>query len=168
MTSIVSRCGFGKRHETRCSIRSRSSGTSILCVAVNRLCSLKVSSGSGISRRNFFSNAASCTGLSWDKSTDEGSRSIAAEDRRKLRAVHKYRRARNAKLALSGHGPWENEFKVLNDSDIRAIEEDDPDSAAQQRKRKQVGSDKIVPAEGRRTISWIWRASDLQGTEGRQ
>lgn len=90
---------------------------------------------------------------------------IAGQDKRKLQAVQKYRRARQAKLALSGHGAWETELRVLNDNDIRALEEDDPNSIAAQKKRKQSGN-KSVPAEGRRTISWIWRASDTEGSGG--
>lgn len=49
-----------------------------LCEAMNSLCSLNVIRGSGKSLRNFFRRAASWTGLSSDKSTDEGSRSMAS------------------------------------------------------------------------------------------
>ncbi|KAI1788243.1 hypothetical protein LXA43DRAFT_1097462 [Ganoderma leucocontextum] len=61
---------------------------------------------------------------------------IANEDKCKLRAVQKYRHTRQVKLALSGPGPWESQLRVLNDSDICALQEDDPNSAAAQKKRK--------------------------------
>lgn len=50
----------------------------VLCDAIYKRCSLNVINGSGRSRRNFFSSAASCTGLSDDKSTVEASRSMTS------------------------------------------------------------------------------------------
>lgn len=87
---------------------------------------------------------------------------ISQQEVRKARAAKKYRRARRAKLALSGAGPWEAELKVLEDDDIRGIQDDDP-RAVEKRKRKR--GDKAGPAEGRRKISWIWRAADVGGSE---
>lgn len=48
------------------------------CAAINNRCSLNVIRGSGKSRRNFLSKAASWTGLSCERSTDDGSRSMAS------------------------------------------------------------------------------------------
>lgn len=87
---------------------------------------------------------------------------ISQQEVRKARAAKKYRRARRAKLALSGAGPWEAELKVLEDDDIRGIQDDDP-RAVEKRKRKR--GDKAGPAEGRRKISWIWHAADVGGSE---
>ncbi len=81
---------------------------------------------------------------------------ISTQDDRVQRAAAKYRRARRAKLALVGHGPWETEFRVLTDNDMRGVQDDDPDAVAgRARKRKNPG-----PAEGYKTISWIWKGAD--------
>ncbi|KAI9056575.1 hypothetical protein FKP32DRAFT_1616036 [Trametes sanguinea] len=82
---------------------------------------------------------------------------LASQDAKKDRAAEKYRRARRAKLALSGPGPWELELRVLQDADIRAIEDDDPEEV-ERRKRKR--GDKGATSEGHRTLSWIWRGAD--------
>ncbi|KAI9069581.1 hypothetical protein FKP32DRAFT_1608330 [Trametes sanguinea] len=82
---------------------------------------------------------------------------LASQDLKKDRAAEKYRHARRAKLALSGPGAWELELRVLEDHDIRMIEEDDPQEL-ERRKRKR--GDKGVVSEGHRTLSWIWRGSD--------
>ncbi|TFK81406.1 hypothetical protein K466DRAFT_502162 [Polyporus arcularius HHB13444] len=90
---------------------------------------------------------------------------ITTQDVRKGRAVTKYRLAHRAKFALSGHGDWEKELRVLNDEDVRGIQDDDPET--EKKKRKRSRSDKEIPAEGRRKISWIWRSSDLDDSEDR-
>ncbi len=83
--------------------------------------------------------------------TDIGDQGVRVQ-----RAAQKYRRARRAKLALVGPGPWEGEFRVLLDGDIRAVQDDDPDAVAERaRKRKRPG-----PSEGYKTTSWIWRGGD--------
>ncbi|KAH9855406.1 hypothetical protein C2E23DRAFT_724163 [Lenzites betulinus] len=82
---------------------------------------------------------------------------LSTQDVKKTRAAEKYRRARRAKLTLSGAGVWEEEFRQLEDKDIRAIVDDDPDEVAL-RKRKR--GEKGAVAEGHRTISWIWQAAD--------
>ena len=75
----------------------------------------------------------------------EGTRSRAVIDRVHARArafADKYRDARKAKLALSGPGDWEAEFRPLSDSDIRSCTDAD-------RVRKQVGRKGAVDeAEG--------------------
>lgn len=87
---------------------------------------------------------------------------LASQDERKTRAVEKYRRAQRAKLALSGPGEWETKYRVLEDRDVRGLEDDDPDAVA---KRKRKRGDKAGPAEGHRVLSWIWHAADA-GKDG--
>ena len=74
----------------------------------------------------------------------------------KNRAAEKYRRARRALLALVGPGDWELRLRVLTETDIRHIVDDDPETQAKKRKRK-------GPAEGRRMLSWIWQGFDTDG-----
>ncbi|KAI0739713.1 hypothetical protein C8Q80DRAFT_1222068 [Daedaleopsis nitida] len=88
---------------------------------------------------------------------------ISTQDVRKHHAVRCYRHARRAKLALSGPGTWERELRVLDDADIRNIQDDDPSTVAARRHAR--GNKDPGPAEGRRQISWIWRSSDLEGTD---
>ena len=83
---------------------------------------------------------------------------IGKHDSRKQRAVERYRRARGALLALRGNGHWEHELAVLHDEDVRHLQEDDEKTKTKKRKRKGV-------AEGTRTISWIWRGADGDGSE---
>ena len=87
---------------------------------------------------------------------------IAHQDAGKSRAVKRYRRARCAKFALSGPGEWELELRVLEDRDIRGLEDDDLSSATQKRKRGH--GDSGGPAEGHRRMSWIWHSADQHGS----
>lgn len=85
---------------------------------------------------------------------------IKGQNSRVRRAAAKYRRARKAKLALVGPGPWEAEFRPLADNDIRGVQDDDADNVAERsRKQKRPG-----PAEGHRLVSWIWRSADTDGS----
>lgn len=87
---------------------------------------------------------------------------LATQDVRINSAAEKYRRARRALLSLRGHGEWETEFCVLEDKDIRNVQEDDPEAVrARRRREKDTGE-----SEGRRVVSWIWRASDARGDAG--
>ncbi|KAF8202527.1 hypothetical protein BJ912DRAFT_842756 [Pholiota molesta] len=117
----------------------------------------------------------------------EGTRSRTVIDRvhsRAKAAAVKYRAARHAKLALSGHGDWENELKILADNDIRAYQdpnrlrprtgrrgtlEDDQLDAAPASETMDVDESQpdidLLPqirdrrdgtGETRRTLSWIW------------
>ncbi|KAI9070213.1 hypothetical protein FKP32DRAFT_1558354 [Trametes sanguinea] len=86
---------------------------------------------------------------------------LASQDGRKNRAVEKYRRARRALFALSGPGAWEGQFRVLEDKDVRGLEDDDPEAIA---KRKRKRGEDPVPAEGHRTVSWIWNSSDANSS----
>ncbi|KAI9061263.1 hypothetical protein FKP32DRAFT_1576322 [Trametes sanguinea] len=86
---------------------------------------------------------------------------LANQDQHRIRAVEKYRRCRRAKFALSGRGVWEHELRVLEDKDVRGLDDDDPDAIAI---RKRKYGDDAGPAEGHRTVSWIWRGGD-QGSD---
>ena len=84
---------------------------------------------------------------------------IAKHEKRKERAVERYRRARSALLALRGSGDWERELCVLRDEDVRHLQDDDEKTKKKKRKRKEV-------AEGTRIVSWIWRGADGDGDAG--
>ena len=59
----------------------------------------------------------------------DGTRSRAVIDRvheRARAAAEKYRVARKAKLSLEGPGPWESEFRILEDGDIRSYQDPNP------------------------------------------
>ncbi|KAF7373979.1 CxC2 domain-containing protein [Mycena sanguinolenta] len=86
--------------------------------------------------------------------------------------VHKaklrYRYARNALLRLRGNGPWEKELRVLEDEDVRALNERAlTTEEAEQRKSLRTYDDVaeeggiaaygvVALGEGHRTLSWIW------------
>lgn len=113
----------------------------------------------------------------------EGTRSRAVIDRVHERArstAAKYRAARVAYLGLVGPGEWENDYRVLNDSDIRGYQ--DPDHIQKRVERRGIHEDGDRPpeeeirpnetvefelfnetrtrrdgtGETRRTLSWIW------------
>ncbi|KAJ7207760.1 hypothetical protein B0H12DRAFT_1034419, partial [Mycena haematopus] len=87
------------------------------------------------------------------------------------RAKLRYRYARNALKQLRGPGTWEMELKVLDDADVRALNERALTAEeAEQRKAvhdyEDVAEEGGVAAygvvalgEGRRTLSWIWYAA---------
>ncbi len=85
------------------------------------------------------------------------------QEERKLRAAECYRRARRAKLALSGSGSWENELQPLLDGDIRHMTDDDPGLLSKKRKRDQ---NRPGLGEGHKKISWIWKGADADGNAG--
>ncbi|PPQ81349.1 hypothetical protein CVT26_014500 [Gymnopilus dilepis] len=120
----------------------------------------------------------------------EGTRSRAIIDRvhEKARvAAAKYRSARVAKFNLSGPGAWEEELRVLQDSDVRGYQ--DPNKLRERQARRGTLEDEqltLDPAEAqpasqtddftlfreertrrdgtgetRRTLSWIWRVSGV-------
>ncbi len=80
---------------------------------------------------------------------------IHKQEERRDYAAATYRRARRAKLALSGPGDWERTLRELRDCDIRHMSDDDPIQAAKRRKKDTPGV-----GEGHRTMSWIWRGAD--------
>lgn len=115
----------------------------------------------------------------------QGTRSRAVIDRVHERAQNtalKYRAARTAHITLVGPGEWENEYRVLKDSDIHRYQ--DPDRIQEHIGRRGIYEDGEVPVEEpnrptetddfelfnqprtqrdgtgetRRTLSWIWMA----------
>ncbi|KAI0083229.1 hypothetical protein BDY19DRAFT_998729 [Irpex rosettiformis] len=66
-------------------------------------------------------------------------------------AAAKYRAAWAAKKKLSGDGTWQNEWRVLNQADIRCLQDDNGIQPARER------------SEGRRVVSWIWLSADKDG-----
>ncbi|KAF8121845.1 hypothetical protein K438DRAFT_1653350 [Mycena galopus ATCC 62051] len=91
------------------------------------------------------------------------------------RAKLRYRYVRNALKRLRGVGPWENELRVLDDVDVRALNERALTAEeAEQRKSltdyEDVAEEGGVAAfgvvalgEGRRTLSWIWYTAKGDG-----
>ncbi|KAJ7016376.1 hypothetical protein C8F04DRAFT_981782 [Mycena alexandri] len=92
----------------------------------------------------------------------------------------RYRYARQALLKLKGHGDWEEEFKVLTEDDVRALNEralTEEEKAGRERLRLAgemveeggiavVGD--LVSGETHRHLSWIWYAvSKKQGEDER-
>ncbi|KAF7352102.1 CxC2 domain-containing protein [Mycena venus] len=80
-------------------------------------------------------------------------------------ATLRYRYARHAMLKLMGHGEWEKEFQVLEDSDVRALNDRSlrEEEQAQDEHLGALGVAAGLPAmgavatgEGHRTLSWIW------------
>ncbi|KAJ7715054.1 hypothetical protein B0H16DRAFT_1667163 [Mycena metata] len=79
------------------------------------------------------------------------------------KAKLRYRYARHALTRLKEHGPWERELKVLEESDVRALNERvlTEEEAAQRQgvhNYEGIAEEGGIAAlgEGRRTLSWIW------------
>jgi hypothetical protein len=84
------------------------------------------------------------------------------------KAKLRYRYVRNALKRLKGDGPWEKELKVLEDSDVRALNERALTAEEAEQRRavhdyEEIAEEGGVAAfgvvalgEGRRTLSWIW------------
>ncbi|KAF8193468.1 hypothetical protein K438DRAFT_1969370 [Mycena galopus ATCC 62051] len=84
------------------------------------------------------------------------------------RAKLRYRYARNTLKRLKGNGSWEKEFKVLEDSDVRALNERALTAEeAEQRKRVHAYGDVeeeggvaafgvVMLGEKHQTLLWIW------------
>ncbi len=82
----------------------------------------------------------------------------------------RYRWARNALFQLRGHGTWERELRVLNDADVRGMNErllTAEELAERQALSEQGIIDEVIAGpstadavvsrgEGRRQLSWIW------------
>ncbi|KIP01314.1 hypothetical protein PHLGIDRAFT_55306, partial [Phlebiopsis gigantea 11061_1 CR5-6] len=91
-------------------------------------------------------------------------------NRRATACAAQYRRARTALLILRGPGTWERSLKVLEDNDIRAINDRVlSEQEKEERARLRIATDLPVEGvyglgmqdgvqvgEGRRTLSWIW------------
>lgn len=94
------------------------------------------------------------------------------------KAKLRYRYARNALMRLKSHGPWEKELRVLEDSDVRALNERAL-TAEEAEQRKSIHDYEDIAEEGgvaafgvvalgesRRTLSWIWyTAKSAEPTE---
>ncbi|KAJ6528208.1 hypothetical protein B0H19DRAFT_1275002 [Mycena capillaripes] len=84
------------------------------------------------------------------------------------KAKLRYRYACNALTRLKDHGVWEKELQVLQDSDVRALNERalTAEEAAQWESIHELGDvpeeggigalGVVAAGEGRRTLSWIW------------
>ncbi|KAI0691764.1 hypothetical protein BC835DRAFT_1256150, partial [Cytidiella melzeri] len=66
----------------------------------------------------------------------------------------KYRRARNAKLRLSGPGEWEKTWRPLMDNDIRTLRGDLTEMSLR------LSGMTAGESEGRKRTSWIWMSAD--------
>ncbi len=97
---------------------------------------------------------------------------LASIERRAMSSVKIYRHARAALLELRGPRPWENALKVLQDDDVRslnerALTEQEKIERAALRRTMGMPEEGILGrayesgppiGEGRRTLSWIWLA----------
>ncbi|KAJ7446032.1 hypothetical protein B0H11DRAFT_1930374 [Mycena galericulata] len=86
----------------------------------------------------------------------------------------RYRYARQALLKLKGHGDWEKRYRVLEDDDVRALNERSlrDEEQAQDIFLGALGTaagpsatGAVALGEGHRTLSWIWYESST-ATEG--
>jgi hypothetical protein len=77
----------------------------------------------------------------------------------------RYRYAQQALLKLKGHREWETQFRVLQDDDVRALNDRSlrEEEQAQDEHLGALGVADGLPAigvvvagEGHRTLSWIW------------
>ncbi|KAJ7042214.1 hypothetical protein C8F04DRAFT_946055 [Mycena alexandri] len=67
----------------------------------------------------------------------------------------RYRYARQALLKLKGHGAWEDLYRVLEESDVRALSE---------REVREEEEAHEMHLETHRTLSWIWYAAPTKQT----
>ena len=72
----------------------------------------------------------------------------------------KYRRGRDAKLALAGHGEWENHYRLLADSDICTLRGDVYEPSVIPNPSGTFSALLTPETEGRRRTSWIWMSAD--------
>ncbi|KAJ7770053.1 hypothetical protein B0H16DRAFT_1307286 [Mycena metata] len=86
----------------------------------------------------------------------------------------RYRYARQAMLKLKGHGAWEKQYRVLEDEDVRALN----DRALREEEQAYdehlgalgvasglAATGAVALGEGKRTLSWIWYSRGRQPTE---
>ncbi|KAJ7028751.1 hypothetical protein C8F04DRAFT_1212103 [Mycena alexandri] len=94
--------------------------------------------------------------------------------------VHKaklrYCYARNALARLRGHGPWEKTYKVLEEGDVRGINERAAaeEELAERETMRELGAiveggiaaaEGVTAGEGRHKTSWIWWTTKTDGAE---
>lgn len=110
--------------------------------------------------KNITGQRANTRARTWQKTIDD----------RAISAKHRYCRARSALFQLRGCGDWEDVLRVLNDEDVRALneralstqEKADWESArhasgiVEEELQGVVLQDHETLGEGRRTLSWIW------------
>ncbi|KAJ7021079.1 hypothetical protein C8F04DRAFT_1274148 [Mycena alexandri] len=88
-----------------------------------------------------------------------------------------YRYTRQALLKLKGHGEWERRLQILTEDDVRALNERSlTDEEKSQRELLRAAGEVVeeggiavagdlVSGETHRTLSWIWYAVQINGTE---
>jgi hypothetical protein len=91
--------------------------------------------------------------------------------------VHKaklrYRYARNALMHLKGHGAWEKTYRVLEEADVRGVNERTAaeEELAEQERLQELGeivdggmaaAGIVVAGKGTHTMSWIWYTTNLE------
>lgn len=100
---------------------------------------------------------------------------IDANEGKIIMHAEKYRAARTAKLALSGPGSWEREWRMLLTTDVRCMREVEPDITARgletleqevarvrgETRGRLTEAPRTLSGESRRKVSWIWNAADL-------
>lgn len=74
------------------------------------------------------------------------------------RDVERYRAARNALIRLDPQGTWQQTLKPLFEKDIHPPIRGQEESAKGRAKGKRSRKGDALESEGRRTLSWIWRA----------
>ncbi|KAJ6464246.1 hypothetical protein C8R47DRAFT_992084 [Mycena vitilis] len=89
----------------------------------------------------------------------------------------RYRYARSALLVLQGHGDWEERLRVLNDDDVRALNERalTAEEKARNAHWAEIGgavieggiarASGVARGEGSHTLSWIWYTVGVAGGE---
>ncbi|KAJ7705920.1 hypothetical protein B0H16DRAFT_1345957 [Mycena metata] len=85
----------------------------------------------------------------------------------------RYRYARQALLKLKGHGQWEDQFRVLEESDVRALSDREVREEEQAHDAHLgalgvadglVATGAVAMGETNRTLSWIWYAAPTKQT----
>ncbi|KAJ6574049.1 hypothetical protein B0H19DRAFT_1208169 [Mycena capillaripes] len=84
------------------------------------------------------------------------------------KAKSRYRYACNALMRLRGHGGWEKELQVLEDSDVRALNERalTAEEAAQRERGGIAALGVVALGESRRTLSGIWYSAKSAAESG--
>jgi hypothetical protein len=95
---------------------------------------------------------------------------------RVLKAKLQYCYSRNALLQLRGHGKWEKLYCVLEEADVRGINEHavGKEELAEQERLRELGEivegriaavGVVAAGEGTHTMSWIWYMTKVDGSE---
>ncbi|KAJ7932991.1 hypothetical protein B0H13DRAFT_1856601 [Mycena leptocephala] len=92
------------------------------------------------------------------------------------KAKLRYRYARNALVRLKGHGDWEKTYRVLEELDVRGVNERavTEEEMAERERLRELGeiveggiavAGVVAAGETTRTMSWIWYSTNLQNGE---